>query len=90
MEPWAYVANFYRRAVGDTCLGTEAPAVLHELYHVLLGHTRMYERPTLAANWAFDCIINAQLCRLYPDVEYTSFFSAGAAPKGLWSLIGPL
>ncbi len=63
--------------------------VMHELYHVLLGHTRMYRRPTLAANWAFDCIINAQLCRLHPDVEFTSFFSAGAAPKGLWSLIGP-
>ena len=63
--------------------------VMHELYHVLLGHTRMYRRPTLAANWAFDCIINAQLCRLYPDVEFTSFFSAGAAPEGLWSLIGP-
>jgi hypothetical protein len=63
--------------------------VMHELYHVLLGHTRMVRRPTLAANWAFDCIINAQLCRLHPDVEFTSFFSAGAAPEGLWSLIGP-
>jgi hypothetical protein len=63
--------------------------VMHELYHVLLGHTRMYRRPTLAANWAFDCIVNAQLCRLHPDVEFTSFFSAGAASEGLWSLIGP-
>jgi hypothetical protein len=63
--------------------------VMHELYHVLLGHTRMYQRPTLAANWAFDCIINAQLCRLHPEVEFTSFFSACAAPEGLWSLIGP-
>lgn len=63
--------------------------VMHELYHVLLGHTRMYRRATLAANWAFDCIINAQLCRLHPDVEFTSFFSACAAPEGLWSLIGP-
>lgn len=63
--------------------------VLHELYHVLLGHTRMYRRPTLTTNWAFDCIINAQLCRLHPGVEFTSFFSAGAAPEGPWSLIGP-
>ena len=63
--------------------------VMHEIYHVLLGHTRMYQRPTLAANWAFDCIINAQLCRLHQGVEFTSFFSAGAAPEGLWSLIGP-
>jgi hypothetical protein len=56
---------------------------MHEIYHLLLGHTRMYRRPTLAANWAFDCIINAQLCRLQPDVEFTSFFSAGAAPARL-------
>ena len=63
--------------------------VMHEIYHVLLGHTRMYRRPTLATNWAFDCIINAQLCRLHPNVEFTSFFSASAAPEGLWSLIGP-
>lgn len=63
--------------------------VMHELYHVLLGHTRLVLRPTLAANWAFDCIINAQLCRLYPGVEFTSFFSACAAPEGPWSLIGP-
>ena len=63
--------------------------VMHELYHVLLGHTRMYQRPTLAANWAFDCIINAQLCRLHPTAEFTSFFSACAAPEGPWSLVGP-
>lgn len=56
--------------------------VMHELYHVLLGHTRMYRRPTLAANWAFDCIVNAQLCRLHPEVEFTSFFSASAAAEG--------
>lgn len=66
-----------------------AMLVMHELYHVLLGHTRLVRRPTLAANWAFDCIINAQLCRLYPGVEFISFFSAGAAPEGPWSLIGP-
>jgi hypothetical protein len=66
-----------------------AMLVMHELYHVLLGHTRLVRRATLAANWAFDCIINAQLCRLHPRVEFTSFFSAGAAPEGLWSLIGP-
>ena len=63
--------------------------VMHELYHVLLGHTRLYPRTTLAANWAFDCIINAQLCRLHPEVQYTSFFSACAAAEGPWSLLGP-
>ncbi len=77
--------------VAERCRTDEhlAMLVMHELYHVLLGHTRLYQRPTLAANWAFDCIINAQLCRLYPGAEFTSFFSAGAAPEGPWSLIGP-
>ncbi len=63
--------------------------VMHELYHVLLGHTRMKRRLTLTDNWAFDCIINAQLSRLHPQVEYTSFFSASAAVEGAWSLIAP-
>lgn len=66
-----------------------AMLVMHELYHVLLGHTRMYVRATPASNWAFDCIINAQLCRLHPGVEFTSFFSALAAAEGPWSLIAP-
>lgn len=63
--------------------------VMHELYHVLLGHTRMYRRATLIDNWVFDCIINAQLCRLFPGVEFTSFFTTHAADEGPWSLIGP-
>ena len=52
-----------------------AMLVLHELYHVLLGHTRLYPRVTPAQNWAFDCLINAQLCRLFPDPRHTSFFA---------------
>ena len=46
-------------------------------------------RPTLAANWAFDCIINAKLCRLHPGPGFTSFFRSLAAPDGPWSLIAP-
>ncbi len=77
--------------VAERCRTDEhfAMLVMHELYHVLLGHTRMYKRSTLRANWAFDCIINAQLCRLYPSAEYTSFFAACAAKNGPWSLLGP-
>jgi len=77
--------------VAERCRTDEhlAMLVMHELYHVLLGHTRMYKRSTLRANWAFDCIINAQLCRLYPYPEYTSFFAACAAKNGPWSLLGP-
>ena len=48
--------------------------VLHELHHVALGHTRLFARLTPAQNWAFDCVINAQLCRLYPEPHHTALF----------------
>ena len=48
--------------------------VLHELMHVLLGHTRLYRRVTTAQNIAFDAVINAHLCHLLPEPEYTAFF----------------
>ena len=35
--------------------------VLHEIHHVLLGHTRLFPRPTPAHNLAFDAVINAVL-----------------------------
>lgn len=52
-----------------------AMLVLHELHHVLLGHTRIYRRVTPAQNWAFDCLINAQLCRLFPHPKHVTFFT---------------
>jgi hypothetical protein len=63
--------------------------VMHELLHVLLGHTRLLTAVTLDENWASDCLINAQLCRLYPGREFTSFFRNLAAAEGPWSLIAP-
>ena len=48
--------------------------VLHELFHVLLGHTRLYERVTPVQNWAFDAVINSHLCLLFPDSAHTSLF----------------
>ncbi len=48
--------------------------VMHELHHVLLGHTRLFPRPTLLHNVAFDAIINALLCDRFPGEEYRSFF----------------
>lgn len=67
-----------------------AMLVLHELYHVLLGHTRLYRRVTLAQNWAFDCLINAQLCRLFPHPRHTSFFARFVAnATGPALLLGP-
>ncbi len=48
--------------------------VMHELYHIVLGHTQLFKRHTIIDNIAFDAIINATLCRNFPGDEYTSFF----------------
>jgi hypothetical protein len=48
--------------------------VLHELFHVLLGHTRLYPLVTPALNWALDALINAHLCQLLPDPAHTALF----------------
>ena len=48
--------------------------VMHELYHVILGHTRLFEHPTPASNIVFDAIINSLLSHEFPEPEYTSFF----------------
>jgi hypothetical protein len=50
--------------------------VMHELWHVILAHTRLYPRATLAHNIAFDAIINAALARQFVDPEYQGFFDA--------------
>ena len=50
--------------------------VMHELWHVLLAHTRLYPRATPAQNIAFDAIINAGLARELPAPEYRGFFEA--------------
>jgi hypothetical protein len=49
--------------------------VMHELHHVLLGHTRLFPRVTPADNLIFDAVINALLCRMFPKPEHTSFFT---------------
>lgn len=49
--------------------------VLHELYHVILGHTRLFPRLTEAHNVAFDAVINSLLCRQFRDPQYLSFFN---------------
>lgn len=61
--------------------------VLHELHHVLLGHTRLFKRITPLDNLVFDAVINALLSRMFPAPEYTSlftgFYSAGRFPECL-------
>ena len=48
--------------------------VLHELFHVLLGHTRLFKKVTDTQNWAFDAVINSHLCMLFPDEPHTALF----------------
>src|ERR1700757_4760678 len=49
--------------------------IMHELHHVLLGHTRLFSCVTKVDNLVFDAVINALLCRMFPDRAYTSFFT---------------
>jgi hypothetical protein len=49
---------------------------MHELWHVILAHTRLYPRATLAENVAFDAVINAGLAREFRAPEYRGFFEA--------------
>lgn len=48
--------------------------VMHELWHVLLAHTRLYPRMTPAQNVAFDAVINAGLMRQFSGPEYQGLF----------------
>ncbi|MCR4661856.1 MAG: hypothetical protein K5765_07685 [Clostridia bacterium] len=50
--------------------------VMHELYHIVLGHTHLFKRHTEIDNIAFDAVINAILCRMFPGEEYVSFFKS--------------
>ena len=47
--------------------------VMHELWHILLGHTRLFPRATLIDNIAFDAVINAGLTLQFPEAEYRGF-----------------
>ncbi len=50
--------------------------VIHELWHIILAHTRLYPRPTMAHNIAFDAIINAALTQQFPQPEFRGFFES--------------
>jgi len=62
--------------VAEHCVSDQAlmMLVLHELHHVLLGHTRLYEVATPAQNLVFDAVINAHLCQALPDPTGTALF----------------
>ena len=49
--------------------------VMHELHHVLLGHTTLFPRATWVQNFVFDAVINGIVCRMFPTQEHISFFT---------------
>jgi hypothetical protein len=50
--------------------------IMHELHHILLGHTRLFPRVTRVHNFAFDAIINAYLMNLFPSPAHQSLFTS--------------
>ncbi len=61
--------------------------VMHELHHVILGHTRLLPVGTPLDNIVFDAVINAMLCRAFPDPSglelFTGFYAADQVPAAL-------
>jgi hypothetical protein len=49
--------------------------VMHELHHVLLGHTTLFPAVTPTHNFIFDAVINGLLCRMFPAREHTALFT---------------
>jgi hypothetical protein len=45
---------------------------MHELHHVLLGHTKLFQRLSTADNIVFDAVINSLLCRMFPQPAYVA------------------
>ena len=70
------------RADGDLFL-----LILHELHHVILGHTRLFPRMTLIDNIVFDAVINAMLARSVGRTVgvglFTQFYDYGQLPARL-------
>ena len=58
---------------------------MHELHHVVLGHTRLFARATPLDNLVFDAVINSMLCQLFPERPYqallTDIYSENKFPE---------
>lgn len=57
--------------------------VLHELHHVILGHTRNVRRPGPIENLAFDMVINAMLSRSVRDPRARALLTDTYDPERL-------
>jgi hypothetical protein len=64
----AFVAEYCRRDEHLFLL------ILHELYHVILGHTQLFARLTPLHNLALDAVINSLLAHQFPAQFYLDFF----------------
>ena len=60
----------YCRDDGDLFL-----LILHELYHIILGHTRLFRRVSPIDNIVFDAVINSMLCRTVGRTVGTRLFT---------------
>lgn len=49
--------------------------VMHELHHVLLGHTTLFKTVTKTDNFVFDCVINALISRMFPHADHLAFLT---------------
>jgi len=50
--------------------------IMHELYHLILGHTKLFKTITKVDNIVFDAVINSILCKSFDNPRYTSFFTS--------------
>ena len=48
--------------------------VMHELHHILLGHTTLFPRATPVQNFVFDAVINGIVGRMFPRAAHLAFF----------------
>jgi len=49
--------------------------VMHELHHMMLGHTVSHPRITPFDNFVFDAVINGVLCQMFPTPAFTSLLT---------------
>jgi hypothetical protein len=82
---------FNRQFVDEHCRTDEHLLMLlmHEMYHLVLGHTRLFPLVTPAHNFAFDAVINAMICNSMPGYEYVSFFTNLYLEEGIEALLRP-
>jgi len=71
------IMKFNKKFVEQYCKSDEhlLMLVMHELYHIILGHTILFKKVNIIDNIVFDAIINSILCKTFKSERYTSFFT---------------